>query len=225
MLSERLDRIEKQIFDEKRELNDIINEIRSSEGGTGQIDDPMLNNKLQNLQDNLFYLQAQLQLARNEAAKATLAQQESVQPNEQAAEPPHEAFAQPEAVQPVGQTAGPLQEAIAQPTPISPSQPFSPEYVKPYSQAQSAGAHNVDGRSAGVQNTVSPSHGRDGQFHPVDYFLLPYSAVFYPQRIYLPSAEDRGRILQKSEEGRGSSSFALCAECSCDHIDPDLLPP
>lgn len=69
MLSERLDEIELRIFEDKKELNEIINEIRAS-GETGADGkDPILNNKLRNIQDNLFYLQAQLDYAREEAIR------------------------------------------------------------------------------------------------------------------------------------------------------------
>ena len=69
MLSERLDEIELRIFEDKKELNKIINEIRESGEAGADGKDPILNNKLRNIQDNLFYLQAQLDYAREEAIR------------------------------------------------------------------------------------------------------------------------------------------------------------
>ena len=69
MLSEDLDRLERQVAEDKKELNILIAQIRDGQYYGNPVDDPVMKNRIRNIQDNLYYLEAQLDIARREFEK------------------------------------------------------------------------------------------------------------------------------------------------------------
>lgn len=66
MVSDNLDRLERQVALDKEELNALINQIRDGSYNGSFQNDQVINNRIRNIQDNLYYLEAQLAIARRE---------------------------------------------------------------------------------------------------------------------------------------------------------------
>lgn len=66
MVSDNLDRLERQVALDKEELNALINQIRDGSYNGSFQNDQVINNRIRNIQDNLYYLEAQLDIARRE---------------------------------------------------------------------------------------------------------------------------------------------------------------
>ena len=66
MVTDNLDRLERQVALDKEELNVLIKKIREDAGSGGLQSDPVIKNRIRNIQDNLYYLEAQLDIARRE---------------------------------------------------------------------------------------------------------------------------------------------------------------
>ncbi len=66
MVTDNLDRLERQVALDKEELNALIRKIREDAGSGGFQSDPVIKNRIRNIQDNLYYLEAQLDIARRE---------------------------------------------------------------------------------------------------------------------------------------------------------------
>ena len=70
MVTDNLDRLERQVALDKEELNALIKKIREDAGSGGLQSDPVIKNRIRNIQDNLYYLEAQLDIARRESGSA-----------------------------------------------------------------------------------------------------------------------------------------------------------
>ena len=100
MLSEDLDRLERQVAEDKKELNALIAQIRDGQYYGNPVDDPVMKNRIRNIQDNLYYLEAQLDIARREFATPKPAVQNIYAPNP--FEPQPQPVQQPQPAKPQG---------------------------------------------------------------------------------------------------------------------------
>ena len=125
MLSEDLDRLERQVAEDKKELNILIAQIRDGQYYGNPVDDPVMKNRIRNIQDNLYYLEAQLDIARREFEKPKPAAQNIYAPN------PFEPQPQP------------VQQPVQQPQPAKPQEPVmtmdtltNADYIQTYTPPQ-----------------------------------------------------------------------------------------
>ena len=125
MLSEDLDRLERQVAEDKKELNILIAQIRDGQYYGYPVDDPVMKNRIRNIQDNLYYLEAQLDIARREFEKPKPAAQNIYAPNPFEPQP-----------QPVQQPVQQLQPAKPQGPVMTMDTLTNADYIQTYTPPQ-----------------------------------------------------------------------------------------
>ncbi len=169
MVTDNLDRLERQVAFDKEELNALIKKIREDAGSGGLQSDPVIKNRIRNIQDNLYYLEAQLDIARRELeSQAAPFVQKAV---EQAAPNP---FANNPTEPPQAQTpTKPAPSAV--PTPMKPAPSAAPTPAMTLNVPSNVYKYTPDGAQADKlsRKELSIFSQQDGPTSPDTGYGIP----------------------------------------------------